>query len=139
MPSEENKAQVRRFMDEVLEKKNVDAIDEYFTSDYIEHDEMPGVEPGREGLKQLLGMFFGAFPDLGVQIDDIIAEGDKVVVRVRTTGTHKGDFMGIAATGKQVNFAEIHVMRMSGGKMAEHWGIQDNMTMMQQLGVILSE
>ena len=139
MPGEENKAQVRRFIEEVLNKKSVDAIDEFFAPDYVEHDEMPGVEPGIEGLKQVLSMYFAAFPDLHVHVEDLIAEGDKVVGRMFTHGTHQGEFMGIAATGKQVKFAEIHIARMSGGKMVEHWGIIDNMAMMQQLGVIPSE
>ena len=139
MTAEENKASVRHFINEILVKKNVGAIDEYLSADYVEHDEMPGLEPGREGLKQMLGMYSGAFPDLGVHVEDIIAEGDKVVVRVRSTATHTGDFMGISATGKQVDFREIHIVRMSGGKMAEHWGIIDNMAMMQQLGVVPTE
>ena len=139
MTAEDNKADVRRFINEILVKKNIAAIDEYLSADYVEHDEMPGVEPGREGLKQMLGMYLGAFPDLGVQVEDMIAEGDKVVVRVRTTGTHTGDFMGIAATGKKIDIREIHIARMSGGKMLEHWGLTDNMTMFQQLGLAPSE
>ena len=139
MTAEDNKADVRRFIDEILVKKNIAAIDEHLSPDYVEHDEMPGVGPGREGLKQMLGMYLGAFPDLMVHVEDIIAEGDKVVVRVRTTGTHSGDFMGIAATGKKVDFGEMHMVSLSGGKMVEHWGIMDNMTMMQQLGVVPSE
>ena len=84
----------------------------------------------------MVGMFKGAFPDLKVTYDDVIAEGDKVVMRVTNSGTHKGDMMGIPASGKSVNFAEIHIVRMVDGKFAEHWGLEDSMTMMQQIGAM---
>lgn len=102
----------------------------------IEHNPVPGQTPSREGMKQLMSMFFSAFPDLHSSIDVLVAEGDIVAGRMTTTGTHKGDFMGIAATGKQVNFTETHIVRIVNGKAVEHWGNSDDMTMMQQLGVI---
>ena len=139
MTTEENKALVRRFIDQVLNKKNADSIGDFFAADYVEHSQIPVAEPGLEGLKQMLGMYLAAFPDLHIQIEDLIAEGDKVVGRATTTATHTGEFMGIAATGKQVNFGEMHILRISGGKIVEHWGIEDNMTMMQQLGAIPTE
>ena len=81
-------------------------------------------------------MFRSAFPDFKVTIDDMIAEGDKVVVRGTWSGTHKGEFMGIPATGKSVSFGVIDTVRIAGGKMVEHWGLMDNFRLMQQLGVI---
>ena len=138
MPAEENKEVMRRFISEVMEKKNPAAVDEFIAADYIEHSPIPGFAEGVEGMKQMMGMFFGAFPDLHMQVEDVIAEGDKVVMRLKTEGTHQGEFMGIAATGKQVSFEEIHMMRIANGKMVEHWGIEDNMTMMQQMGIIPS-
>ena len=134
--SEENKAYYRRFIDEVINKKNVALINELVAPDYIEHDDVPGLPANRDGLKQLMGMMFSAFPDLQTTTDDIVAEGDTVVGRHTTTGTHKGEFMGIPATGKQVTVAEIHIVRIVNGKAVEHWGQVDELGMMQQLGVV---
>ena len=83
-------------------------------------------------------MFMGAFPDMSFLIENLIAEEDKVVMRITSTGTHHGDLIGIAATGKKISYGEIHVVRLAGGKIVEHWGIEDQMGMMQQLGVIPS-
>ena len=137
MSSEENKALYRKFIDEVIGKRNLAVIDEMMTPDYIEHDELPpGMPTGTEGLKQMMGMMFSAFPDLQSTTEDVIAEGDKVVGRHTSTGTHSGDFMGIPATGKRVSIGEIHIVRYVNGKGVEHWGQVDMMGMMQQLGVI---
>ena len=84
----------------------------------------------------MMTMFLSAFPDLHATIDVLVAEGGLVAGRMTTTGTHKGDFLGIAATGKQVKFSEIHIVRIANGKATEHWGNSDDMGMMQQLGVI---
>lgn len=138
MSTEENKAIIQRFVDEVLNKKNVDALGDFMAEDMVDHNPPPIEKPGLEGMKDMIRMFFNAFPDLEVQVHDVIAEGDKVVMRGTTTGTHQGEFMGIAATGKKVSYGEIHVLRMADGKMAEHWGVEDQMGMMQQLGVIPS-
>ena len=124
-------------MDEVVNKKNLGIMDELMASDYIERDEMPpGMPTGREGMKQMLGMMFGAFPDLHSTTEEVIAEGDLVVGRHTTTGTHSGDFMGIPATGKRISIQEVHIVRVVNGKAVEHWGAVDQMAMMQQLGVI---
>ena len=116
----------------------MDALGDFLAEDIVDHNPPPNVEPGIAGIKVMFREFFAAFPDMSVQVDDLIAEGDKVVMRVTTTGTHQGDFMGIAATGKKVSFGEIHILRIADGKMAEHWGVEDQMGMMQQLGVIPS-
>jgi predicted ester cyclase len=81
-------------------------------------------------------MLRNAFPDFKATIDDIVAESDKVVIRMTWSGTHKGEFMGIPATGKRVSFGVIDIMRIAGGKLVEHWGQTDTMGMMQQLGAI---
>ena len=137
--SEENKALFRRATEEVFNKGNLDAIDEFMAPDMVDHSLVPGQDPGPEGFKKLVTMFRAAFPDLHSTVEDLIAEGDKVVGRMTTRGTHQGEFMGIAATGKQIEFSEIHIIRIAGGKAVEHWGISDDMGMMQQLGVIPSE
>ena len=137
MSAEENKALYRRFMNEVVNKKNLGVMDELMAQDYIEHDEMPpGMPTGREGMKQMLGMFFSAFPDLHSTTEEVIAEGDMVVGRHTTTGTHSGEFMGIPATGKKISIQEVHIVRIVNGKAVEHWGAVDQMAMMMQLGVI---
>ena len=136
MTVEENKALFRRIIDQVWNEKNLGVVDELLSEDFVDHSWPPGVDSSREGLKQLMNTFTGAFPDLHVQIDDLIAEGDKVVALVTTSGTHQGDLMGIAATGKHMSFAEVHIIRIANGKAVEHWGVEDMLGMMQQLGVI---
>jgi len=134
--SEENKALFRRFVNELINNKNLELLGELMATGYVEHDPAPGVSPGLDGMKEMMGMFFAAFPDLNATIDMLVAEGDLVAGRMTTTGTHTGDFMGIPATGKRVTFTETHIVRIANGKAVEHWGNQDDMAMMQQLGVI---
>ena len=137
MSTEQNKALFRRVMEEALNRGNISLVDELFAPDFVEHEELPpGIPAGREAVKQLSTMFRSAFPDFKVTIDDIIAEGDKVVVRSTWSGTHKGAFMGIPPTGKSVSFGVFDIARFAGGKVVEHWGQMDNMGMMQQLGAI---
>jgi predicted ester cyclase len=137
MSTEQNKALVRRLMEEVFDRGNISLIDELFAPDFVEHEELPpGIPAGSEGVKQMSTMFRSAFPDFKATIDDMIAEGDKVVVRGTWSGTHKGEFMGIAPTGKRVSFGVIDIVRIAGGKFVEHWGQMDNMGLMQQLGLI---
>ena len=134
--SEANKALFRRFIQEVINEKNTDKMDILISENWLDHNPPPGAAPGVEGMKQMMGMFFAAFPDLNVTIDQLIAEGDMVVGRMTNTGTHQGDLMGIAPTGKRVTFSEIHMVRIENGKAVEHWGNIDDLGMMQQLGVI---
>ena len=134
--SEENKAVVLRFLDEVFDGKNVEAAGKYVADDFVDHGAPPGTPPGLEGFKQMLTMFFNAFPDFRYTSEELIAEGDRVVSRGTFSGTHKGELMGIAPTGKQVQISEIHIARMVGGKLVEHWEASDQLGMMQQLGVI---
>ena len=131
--SEQNKTLFKRFVDEVFNKKNVAVIDELMDPNMVEHNLGTFQE-----LKAFIIAFLGAFPDLHVMVEDLIAEGDKIVGRVTLTGTHQGELMGIPATGKKVSFSEIHIARISNGKIVEHWEVTDTMSMMQQLGVIPS-
>jgi predicted ester cyclase len=136
MSTEQNKALFRRLMEEVFDRGNISLIDELFAPDFVEHEELPpGIPAGSEGVKQLSTMFRSAFPDFKATIDDMIAEGDKVVVRGTWSGTHEGEFMGIPPTGKRVSFGVIDIVRIAGGKFVEHWGQMDNMGLMQQLGL----
>lgn len=136
MSTEQNKAVVRRMVDEVFNQGNIEAADEFLAPDFAEREELPpGIPRDREGVKQISAAFRGAFPDFRASIDDIVAEDDRVVLRMTWTGTHEGEFMGIPPTGKSVSFGVIDVLRMADGKVAEHWGQMDNMGLMQQLGV----
>jgi steroid delta-isomerase-like uncharacterized protein len=134
--SEENKAIMNRLMEEVLNKKNLAAADEIVAEDFVELDPLPGQEQGREGLKQILSMFFAAFPDLRWTVEEQIAEGDKVVSRFTWRGTHKGEFLGISPTGGQVTVKGVVIDRVVEGQFVESRILMDNLGMMQQLGVI---
>ena len=133
--SEENKAVARRFYEEVFNKTNLDAIDEFCAPGFVDHTAPPDVAPGIEGLKQLLGMYFNAFPNLRITVDEMVAEGDVVVVRSTATATHTGDLMGISPTGKQITVRGLDFVRMSGGKATEIWHFEEEMAMFAQLGV----
>ena len=137
MSTEQNKALVRRLMEEVFDRGNISLIDELFAPDFVEHEELPpGIPTDREGVKQLSLMLRSAFPDLKATIDDLLAEGDKVAARMTWRGTHKGEFMGIPPTGKSVSVGVIDVVRFAGDKFVEHWGLMDTASMMQQLGAV---
>ena len=134
MSTEENKAMIRR-VGEVFNQGDLAVVDEVMAADYVHHGPF-GEFKGPEGFKQMVTMFRTAFPDLNMTIEDMVAEGDKVASRLTLRGTHKGEYMGIAATGKQVTVTEIVISRFAGGKEVEAWGSPDLMGMMQQLGVV---
>jgi len=136
MSIEENKAIVQRAAEEVMSKKNLAVVDELFAADYVSHAAGGQEVRGPEGVKQFLSMYDSAFPDMRETIEDMVAEGDKVVARVTMTGTHQGEFMGMAATGKQVTVTGIAILRIVGGKVVEEWREDDRLGVMQQLGVI---
>lgn len=134
--SETNKALTQRFIDEIFNQGNLASLDELIADDFVDRTPMPNVPANKEGLKQIALMFRAAFPDLKVTVEQQIAEGDLVAMRLVTRGTHRGDLMGIAATGKQIEINEQHIIRIANGKAVEHWGVEDNLGMMQQLGVV---
>lgn len=136
MSAEDNKALYRRFMEEVFLKRNPGVIDQFIAPNCVDHAAPAGFPKGLEGAKQLLGMYLSAFPDVAVTIEDLVAEGDRVVARYTARGTHQGSFMGIAATGKRVTFTGIDIVRVSGDKIVEHWESFDQLGLMQQLGVV---
>jgi predicted ester cyclase len=132
---EANKANARRFIDEVVNRGNVAVIDELAGPSYVDHTSPPGVPPTAEGQKVFVTMFRAAFPDLHYTIDDTIAEGDRLVQRSTAHGTMKGDFMGMPASGKEATWSEIHIVRFDDdGKALEHWGVVDQLGMLAQLG-----
>jgi steroid delta-isomerase-like uncharacterized protein len=136
MATEDNKALVRRFNEEVFNKKNLAAIDEFIAPNQVDHSLPPGLPRTREGTKQAIDITLTAFPDLNFTVEDMIAEGDKVVTMYTTRGTQQGAFGGIPPTGKHVAVPGIVIARVADGKIVEQWGLDDKLGMLQQLGVI---
>jgi len=134
MSTEENKAMDRRFFEEVWNRGNLAVVDELMSSDFKSHD--PTIAAGSAGFKHFVSLFRAAFPDVHITIEDQLAEGDKVVTRWTARGTHKGDLMGIAPTGKQVTVTGINIGRVEGGKFVEGWFNIDDLGLLQQLGVV---
>jgi steroid delta-isomerase-like uncharacterized protein len=135
---EQNKSVVRRFWEEVFNGRKLTLIDELFATDWVYHGVAGRKLYGQEGLKQFLTIYHNAFPDIQVKVENLIAEGDKVVSHVISRGTHKGELMGIPPTGKQVTVPSICISRFAGDRIVEDWEIIDLLGMLQQLDVIPS-
>jgi steroid delta-isomerase-like uncharacterized protein len=133
--SEANKAVAKRFFEEVWSQGNVAVIDELVAENAVNHGNPPEIPNNREGFKMFAGMYLNAFPDMAMTIDDVIAEGEKVVVRWTAVGKHKGELMGIPATDKDVTVTGISIDRFAGGKIVESWGEFDLAGMLMQMGV----
>lgn len=122
---------------ELLSTGDVDGFGALMTQDFVDHEKLPGLSPTRDGVIAFFKMFLAAFPDLRMVPEDLIASGDKVVARVRTTGTHRGPFMGMPPTGKAIDVQLIDIIRFNDrGQAIEHWGVFDQMSMLQQLGIV---
>jgi steroid delta-isomerase-like uncharacterized protein len=135
--SEQNKAVLRRAIEEIWNQGNYAAMDEIVASDFHVHGSTPQADThGREPAAQFFMMLRQAFPDLQFTVEDMVAEGDLVVTRWVARGTHKGEFQGIPPTGKQVTFHGIDVDRIADGKVAECWPGIDQLSLLQQLGAI---
>jgi steroid delta-isomerase-like uncharacterized protein len=132
----DHEATTRR-MYELLSAGDVDGFGDLLADDFVEHEVSPGLEPTKEGVKSFFRMYVAAFPDLQMEPQDVLVSGDKVVVRARGTGTNRGEFMGMPATGKSVDVELIDILRFGeDGLVYEHWGVFDALKMMQQLGVV---
>ncbi len=132
---ERNKAVVRRFVEEVQNKKDWAAYDELNDPEFVNLSAPPGVPADREGGKVFLGAFISAFPDSHVTIDDMIAEGDRVATKKTFTGTHTGELNGIPPTGNRVTIQYVDILRLRNGRIVEHWLSMDQLSFLQQLGV----
>jgi steroid delta-isomerase-like uncharacterized protein len=137
--SEENKEICRRLYGEMISEGRFDVLEELLQADVIEHEELPGDAEGRDGVREVFEMMRGAFPDLRAEVSQMIAEGDRVVAHATFSGTQRGEFMGVPASGRRVEVEVIDIFRIAGGKVAEHWGVMDQMTMMEQLGALGDE
>jgi steroid delta-isomerase-like uncharacterized protein len=138
MSTEENKAIVVQLYEEVFNKGDLDLADKLFASDAVNHDPQlpPGIPNGALGVKAIVTMLRSAFPDDHHTIEDLIAEGDKVVVRLTHTGTHQGSYLGLAPTGKHITNTSIRIFRFAEGKFVEAWANRDDLGLLQQLGAI---
>lgn len=134
--SDHNKDVMQRFYDEVVNAGNLDLIDELLTDNFVEHEDLPGVPPGREGVKQFFAMFRSAFPDVTMTPDHMLAEGDLVAAYVTFRGTHEGEFAGVPATGKSVTFQAMDLVQFADGVATAHWGVTDMAALLTQLGVM---
>ncbi len=137
MATEENKAVVRRFFEAGLNQRNAGIADDLLSPDFVSHfGGLPEPVHGREHWKELAAGYFTAFPDFQITLEDLIAEGDKVMARWVWRATHQGEFMGIPPTGKQVAVTGMGVYRIAAGKIAEEWVQDDVLGLLQQLGAI---
>jgi steroid delta-isomerase-like uncharacterized protein len=124
---------VRRMHRTLLESRDPAALDEFFAADFTSHNMPPGLPAGREGVKAFFGMFRDAFPDVEVTIDELVAEGDRAAVATTMSGTHTGEVMGIAPTGRRVSVTGIDMVRVEDGRIVEHRGLTDTVGLMRQL------
>ncbi len=137
MSAEANKTVVRRYLDEVWSGGNLAVVDEVIAPDYIDHSGPPQLPSrGRESVRAVANVFRSAFPDLRMQLDDLLADGDRVICRNTGIGTHLGDLFGIPPTGRACAMTGIHIYRIADGQVAEHWSNTDDFGLLRQLGVI---
>jgi predicted ester cyclase len=137
MSTEENKTIVRqRVNEEMISQNRLELADDIFADSFVNHSAPPGLPTNREGVKMFFGACHAAFSGFHVTVEDQVAEGDQVVTRKTFRGKHTGDFFGIPATGKNVSFEVIDILRFKDGKATDHWNVVDQLGLMQQLGVI---
>jgi predicted SnoaL-like aldol condensation-catalyzing enzyme len=138
MSTEENKSLARRYVEQVLNEGNLNALDDFASPNYKRYLSPTAAPLTPEVQKQRLAGLRAAFPDIHLTIDDVIAEGDRVALRMTLNGTHQGTLQGIAPTGKPVTVFAFDVIRIENGKFIEHWGGPDLLSMLQQLGAVVS-
>jgi steroid delta-isomerase-like uncharacterized protein len=131
-----NTALMKRFYDEAVNQDKMELFDEFFSKDFVEHEDLGNLPSNKEGVKKFFAMQRQAFPDLKFTVNEIAASGDKVWAYITISGTQKGPLMDMPASGKQVKIKGFDLVRFANGKAVEHWGLTDNMSMMQQLGAM---
>jgi steroid delta-isomerase-like uncharacterized protein len=138
MAADNNNTEIQRKFWEAINRGDIDAVDNYLAPDLVEHENLPsGYSHDREGVKQMFRAYRKAFPDLKIDVQRIFSNGDLVADDVICTGTHRGEFMGVAPTGKRVQVELMDFSRIARNKVVEHWGMADQMSLWQQLGVNL--
>ena len=133
MSTDNRKALIQQFFEQVINQRNVAALDQFVSPGGVNHTVPPGMP---QEADQILGLYLKAFPDLKVTVEDLMADGDMVVARVSYRGTHQGTLRGMAPTGKQFTVMGINIFRIANGKLVEHWGLSDRLAVLQQLGVV---
>ena len=133
MSTEDNKALVQRFFEEVINQRNVAALDQFVSPNAVNHTVPSGLP---QGPSQFLSLHLNAFPDVKATVEDLLADGDKVVALVSYRGTQQGAFRDVSATGKPITVMGINIFRIVNGKIVEHWGLADRLSALQQLGVV---
>jgi steroid delta-isomerase-like uncharacterized protein len=136
MSAQENKAIVRRLVEEAQAGGKLHVIDELISPDFVDHSAWPGIPATREGVRQIFGMFHAALADLQVIIHDQIAEDDRVVTRKTLRGTHQGDFLGVPPTGSVIRIEVIDILRLKDGLITDHWNLVDQHGLLRQLGLV---
>lgn len=131
-----NLAVVGRFIEEFKNKANHEIVDELMSPDFVHHLTDPRLPEGREGIKTLGQVIVAGFPDVHASVQELLADGDKVIERTQTSATHNGEFNGIPATGRQVGWTEMHIYRLENGKIVEQWSEIDLLGLLVQLGAI---
>jgi steroid delta-isomerase-like uncharacterized protein len=131
----DHKALAQGMFDEIRAGSDIDAtIDKYLAEDFVEHEAIPGMDNTRDTPRQLFKMMHAAFPDFHVDVHDMLLDGDKVVARVTMGGTHQGEFMGVPASGNQIEIGVIDIMQFRDDKLVAHWGVMDMAGAMEQMG-----
>lgn len=133
MLTDDNKALVQRFYDEVINQRNLAALGQFVSPNAVNHTVPAGLP---QGPSQFLSMHLNAFPDVKVTVEDLLADGDKVVALISVQGTQQGAFRAISATGRPITVMGINIFRIVNGQIAEHWGLTDRLSALQQLGVV---
>lgn len=136
MSAEELRKANAHFYDEIFRRRNVDALDELLSEDFVEHIPGPGQQTDRQGTKDFIAQVLAAFPDMEIEIERDVVEGDIIASVVRFTGTHQGEFAGVPATGKRVSVYATDFGRLRDGRWTDHWGLVDTAGLMAQLGVM---
>jgi steroid delta-isomerase-like uncharacterized protein len=122
---------------ELISAGDIDGFGALVAADFVEHEETPGLPPTKDGVLELFRGYRAAFPDMQMTVDEVIASGNRTVARVRVSGTQDGEFLGMPPSGRRVEVKLIDIMRFDdAGLVAEHWGIVDMLSLLQQLGVI---
>ena len=135
--TDRNKQIVDAFIQELFTKGDLDAVDRYLDPGFVNHDPpFPGAPDGPEGMRQAAAMFRQALPDWHSAVDQLVAEGDIVVERFTAAGTHRGELMGVAPTGRTITLAGINIFRIAGGRIVERWGRLDELGLLRQLGLV---
>jgi predicted ester cyclase len=133
-----NRTLVRRLLEDDVSKADEQVADEIIHPDFYDHTNPPGMQHGLDSHKAIVRLFHAAFPDSSWTIEDLVAEGDRVVARTTFRATHLGDFFGIPPTGRRVEVGGVHILRIADGRIAEHWGSNDDLGLLRQIGAIPS-